>query len=145
MSQMQTRLISVFGWLNLADYVGSVFTNCLHKSIMSCFLSLDHGNHVNLFCMCWVWLQETCLWPSTVLSWQNFLRLEPSGTLKKGWKTKWTDLLCIQIQAFGWCCRRAAVTAAEGVETKHSGSVWIKTAGLASSDIFELRANICRF
>lgn len=71
---------SVFGWLSLADYVGSsmvvceldgehpLLLNCLHNSITSWFLSLDHGNHVSLFCRSWVWIQGTRLWPSITLT-----------------------------------------------------------------------------
>lgn len=66
---------SVFGWLSLADYVGSVLTNYLPKSIKSWFLSLDRGNHVSLFCRWWVWIQGTRPWPSIILT-----ELPESGT-----------------------------------------------------------------
>lgn len=121
---------SVFGWLSLADYVGSVLTNYIPKSSPgSCLWT------VAIMSVCFVGgeCEYRELVRDLLLSWQNFLRVEPGGTLKKGWKTKWMYLLDIQIKAFGCWCRRAAVT--EGVETKYSGSVWIKTAGLASSDI----------
>lgn len=83
-------------------------SRCLHKSIKSWFLSLDNGNHVNLFCR-WVWIQGTCLWPSIILTelpetgtwWNTEKRLENqvSGSAVRSNRSFW---LVLQT-----CCRNS--------------------------------------
>lgn len=108
---------SVFGWLSLADYVvceldreHPLLLNCSNNSKKSWFLFFDHGNQVNMFCRWRVCIQGTFIilteLPETG-TWWTLKKFETSC------KTKWSDLLYVQIKAFGWCCRCAAVTAAE--------------------------------